>query len=123
MMNVAVPAIAAAAFGLLPFMAFAEARVERNVVYGMYSGTALLLDVHYPATPNGYGIVFVPGSGWSSEPEYDAVGLKNRGEIPVWVGRGPSFDSAVRVRLTKKNPLRAIASTRGAKRLVPTPVC
>jgi hypothetical protein len=41
----------------------AQARVETNVVYGMYSGTALLLDVHYPEQPNGFGIVFIPGSG------------------------------------------------------------
>src|SRR5262249_37358531 len=38
--------------------ASAQARVDRNVVYGMYSGTALLLDVHYPAKPNGFGIIF-----------------------------------------------------------------
>lgn len=25
-----------------------EPRVESNVVYGMYSGLALLMDVHYP---------------------------------------------------------------------------
>ena len=45
-------------------VASAQARVDRNVVYGMYSGTALLLDVHYPAKPNGFGIIFIPGSGW-----------------------------------------------------------
>jgi hypothetical protein len=31
----------------------AEARVERNVVYGMYSGLALLMDVYHPASRNG----------------------------------------------------------------------
>ena len=41
-------------------------RVERNVVYGMYSGLALLLDVHRPAKPNGFGIVFISGSGWQA---------------------------------------------------------
>ena len=46
--------------------ASAQGRVDRNVVYGMYSGTALLLDVHYPAKPNGFGIIFIPGSGWSA---------------------------------------------------------
>jgi len=40
--------------------ASAQGRVDRNVVYGMYSGTALLLDVHYPAKPNGFGIIFIP---------------------------------------------------------------
>ena len=44
----------------------AQARVERNVVYGMYSGVALLLDVHYPEQPNGYAIICVPGSGWTA---------------------------------------------------------
>src|SRR5881628_136751 len=31
--------------------ASAQSRVDTNVVYGMYSGAALLLDVHYPAPP------------------------------------------------------------------------
>ena len=43
----------------------AQAKVERNVVFGMYSGLALLMDVYYPENPNGYGIVFVSGSGWT----------------------------------------------------------
>jgi hypothetical protein len=34
--------------------ATAEPRVEKNVVYGMYSGLALLMDVHQPVSPNGY---------------------------------------------------------------------
>ncbi len=42
----------------------AQARVESNVVYGMYSGLALLMDVYHPADPNGYGIVVIRGSGW-----------------------------------------------------------
>jgi hypothetical protein len=46
--------------------ATAQGRVEKNVVYGMYSGLALLLDVHYPAQPNGFGIVFIAGSGWNA---------------------------------------------------------
>ena len=33
--------------------------VERDVIYGMYSGFALLMDVHRPVRANGYGIVFV----------------------------------------------------------------
>jgi hypothetical protein len=40
--------------------------VDSNVVYGMYSGTALLMDVYNPATPKGVGIVHVSGSGWTS---------------------------------------------------------
>lgn len=45
--------------------ASAEVRVEKNVVYGMYSGLALLMDVYHPENPNGFGIVFISGSGWS----------------------------------------------------------
>ena len=50
----------------------AQGRVDSNVVYGMYLGTALLLDVHYPANPNGFGIIFIPGSGWSAPLGYAA---------------------------------------------------
>lgn len=42
----------------------AEARPEKNVVYGMYSGLALLMDVYHPEKPNGYGVIFISGSGW-----------------------------------------------------------
>ena len=49
------------------------AQVESNVVYGMYSGLALLLDVHQPEQPNGYGVVFIPGSGWGAGLSYDAA--------------------------------------------------
>jgi acetyl esterase/lipase len=61
----------------------AQSRVEKNVIYGMYSGLALLMDIHYPAQANGYGIVFVSGSGWQAPLNYGAVGLKEA-QIPVW---------------------------------------
>ena len=71
---------------LLPLLpctrAFAQAaapvtaRVEVNVVYGMYSGLALLMDVHYPQNPNGYGIIFIAGSGYQAPMRYDARQLK-----------------------------------------------
>jgi len=54
------------------------ARVDSNVVYGMYSGLALLMDVHYPERPNGLGIVVVAGSGWHAPLSYDATPLKAR---------------------------------------------
>jgi len=57
--------------------AAAEPRIESNVTYGMYSGLALLMDVHHSGTPNGYGVLFVSGSGWNSALEYDAQGLKD----------------------------------------------
>ena len=47
-------------------VAFAQARADTNVVYGMYSGLALLMDVYRPARPNGMAIVAVQGSGWYS---------------------------------------------------------
>jgi acetyl esterase/lipase len=53
-------------------LATCEGRVEKNVVFGTYSGLALLMDVHCPARPNGYGIVVIPGSGWTSKQTYDA---------------------------------------------------
>ena len=32
--------------------AYAAPRVEKNVVYGMYSGLALLMDIHHPENPS-----------------------------------------------------------------------
>src|SRR5262245_18630853 len=72
-------------------VARAQGRVDRNVVYGMYSGTALLLDVHYPAKPNGFGIVFIPGSGWSAPLGYAAAPLKQSEQVGMYV---PSLTEA-----------------------------
>jgi acetyl esterase/lipase len=63
--------------------AHAAPRVETNVVYGMYSGLGLLLDVYHPAKPNGFGIVFVSGSGWQADQTYGATPLKSQ-QIPSW---------------------------------------
>ena len=46
--------------------------VERNVVYGIYPGLALLLDVHRPSTPNGAGIVAITGIGFHAGAELPA---------------------------------------------------
>ena len=62
---------------------WAQALVEKNIVYGMYSGLALLMDVHRPDKPNGYGVIFVSGSGWQAALNYGAVGLKE-GQIGTW---------------------------------------
>ena len=59
--------------------ATAKSPVEKNVVYGMYSGLALLMDVHYPEKPNGYGLVLIPGSGWHTSQAYDASSIKDGG--------------------------------------------
>jgi acetyl esterase/lipase len=55
-------------------------RVETNVVYAMYSGAALLMDVYHPVTPNGIGVVYIAGSAWHSPLDYDATPLK---ELPM----------------------------------------
>lgn len=49
---------------------------EANVVYGMHSGLALLMDVYRPETQNGHGIVYINGSGWHSPLAYSAEALK-----------------------------------------------
>lgn len=54
--------------------------IQSNVVYGMYSGAALLLDVYKPATPNGYGIIYVSGSGWTAPLALNAPELKSNGQ-------------------------------------------
>jgi acetyl esterase/lipase len=57
--------------------------VERNVVYGMYSGLALLMDVYRPDEPNGYGIVHISGSGWSAPLGLDARPLKASAHVEI----------------------------------------
>src|SRR2546426_10675974 len=79
-----------AAAGLLLFVAnslSAESRIEKNVVYGMYSGLALLMDVHHPAIPNGHAIVFVQGSGFSAALGFNAAPLKERPTVPDFAAR------------------------------------
>jgi len=57
--------------------------IERNVIYGMFSGAALLLDVHRPARPNGLGVVFISGSGWQASTDYGATPLKEQ-QVGLW---------------------------------------
>jgi acetyl esterase/lipase len=57
---------------------------ESNVIYGMYSGLALLMDIHYPSTPNGYGVVFIAGSGWHAPLSLDAPPLKESGQTRMY---------------------------------------
>ena len=57
---------------VIPSQLQAEARVDSNVIIGMYSGLAQLMDVHHPANPNGYGIVVILGSGWTAPLSPDA---------------------------------------------------
>ena len=61
---------------LLASAAFAQ-RVEKNVVFGMYSGAALLMDVYHPVQSNGLGLLVIQGSGWYLPQRYDAPALKD----------------------------------------------
>jgi acetyl esterase/lipase len=79
------PTMAQAAKAPLP-----EAAVERNVVYGMVSGAALLLDVYKPTKPNGLGVIFISGSGWQASTEYGAAPLKEQ-QVALW---GPPLTAA-----------------------------
>ena len=57
--------------------------IRRNVVYGMYSGLALLMDAHLPEVPNGRGIVHVSGSGWFAPLDLDARPLKESSHVEI----------------------------------------
>jgi acetyl esterase/lipase len=64
----------------------AQTPTEKNIIYGMYSGLALLMDVYRPEQSNGYGVILVPGSGWQAPLEYNAIGLKDGvGQLRDWV--------------------------------------
>lgn len=58
--------------------------IQSNVVYGMYSGAALLLDVYKPASPNGYGVIYISGSGWTAPLAYSAPELKSNGQSKLY---------------------------------------
>lgn len=59
------------------------AKVDRNVVYGMYSGLALLMDIYYPENPNGYGVVHISGSGWARPLGLDAKMLNHQSHVQL----------------------------------------
>lgn len=72
---------------LIPITGLSQAaavRVEQNVVYGMVSGTALLMDVYRPAQSNGIGVVWIGGSGWAADPDYGSRGLKEGLTAQLW---------------------------------------
>ena len=73
------------ALALLFTLTLAHAATEANVVYGMYSGAALLMDVHRPATPNGYGILFISGSGWTTPLAYSSWELKSNAQSMMYM--------------------------------------
>jgi hypothetical protein len=76
--------IAAGLLVLAAFISQRPSRVGTNVVYGMVSGTALLMDVHHPARPNGFGIVFIAGSGWNAALGYAAPPLKQSPQVAMY---------------------------------------
>lgn len=55
----------------------APGAAQVNVVYGMYSGLALLLDVKRPMQPNGMAVIYIPGSGFQAPLVWDAPALKD----------------------------------------------
>lgn len=74
----------------LPFMVLSQTpsssrRIDKNQIYGMYSGLALLMDVHYPTKPNGYGILYISGSGWHTPMSYKAMPLKDNAQTAMYV--------------------------------------
>lgn len=68
--------IAPLAYGQME--ASTSARVEKNVVYGMYSGLALLMDVYHPERRKGVGVIYIDGSAWHAPLAYDAAPLKDK---------------------------------------------
>ena len=58
-------------------------QLESNVVYGMFSGLALLMDVYRPEKPNGCGIVHISGSGWTAPLGLDARPLKESPHVQI----------------------------------------
>src|SRR5690348_12234675 len=73
------------ATAFLPCLLLAQPS-ESNVIFGTYSGLALLMDVYKPsAGPNGYGVVVVPGSGWHLGLPYNTNLLKQSKEFSLYI--------------------------------------
>lgn len=60
----------------------AQSRVDTDEVFGMVSGLALLMDVHYPEQPNGRGILMILGGGVTAPGAMDGEQLKAKVERP-----------------------------------------
>jgi hypothetical protein len=91
----------------------AELRVESNVVYGMYSGLALLMDVLYLAATNGYGIIFVPETGFHGPLAYDAPPPKAIPAIATYARSVERWLHLVRCELSTCAPVPLSSSSRG----------
>jgi len=51
--------------------------VESNMVYGMFNGLALLMDVYHPTKKNGQAVLYINGCGWHSTPDYNSISIKD----------------------------------------------
>ena len=81
------PSVLCIPMALSVFMAAAFAqpnRIERNVVYGMYSGLSLLMDVHYPLKANGRGVIFIAGSAFYAQLGYADTPLKDTRQVHMY---------------------------------------
>ena len=72
----------------LPFIIVAQPpmqfkKADRNVIFGMYSGLALLMDIYYPDSPNGIGLVHVSGSGFNKPLSMAAQPLNHQGHVSL----------------------------------------
>jgi acetyl esterase/lipase len=63
-------------------------QVERNVVYGMYGGTALLMDVHRPSNPNGRGLIWINGGRWAAADQFGGPPRKDAALPQVFLDVG-----------------------------------
>lgn len=65
---------------------------ETNIVYGSYSGLALLMDRYVPSRPNGLAILHISGSGFQAPISMEPSGIKespqNRKAIAPFLERG-----------------------------------
>jgi acetyl esterase/lipase len=60
--------------------------IDRNVIYGMHSGLALLMDVYRPTKSKGFGVIYIGGSAWHSKLDYDATPLKDIPRLQEAIG-------------------------------------
>ena len=77
-------AVAAIAVASCSSHASEVAKIDKNIVYGMYSGLALTMDVYHPKEPNGHGVIFISGSGWTRELSLDATPLTETGQEEIY---------------------------------------
>lgn len=85
----------------------------QDVLYGFKDGVALTLDVIQPQNPNGYGIVHVLSTSWSST--HDGI---RAGNYRLFLERGYTIFAVVHSSPPKFNPDEMLADLRRAVRFV-----